>query len=89
MRRPYLEVTFRGGKAFAAYLYLPRAAGARVARTVEARPSILIDYDASGHPMGLELTAPRSVEITSINDVLVELGLPALHPNELAPLRAA
>ena len=32
----FLEVSFRGGKPFAAYLRLPRRAGATVARTVAA-----------------------------------------------------
>ena len=89
MKRPYLEVTFRGGKAFAAYLYLPRAAGAKVARTTEARPGLVVDYDGAGHPIGLELTAPRSMAVATINEVMVELGLAALDPSELAPLRAA
>lgn len=89
MRRPYLEVTFRGGKAFAAYLYLPRAAGAKVARTAEARPGLLVDYDVTGLPMGIEMTSPRSTEAATVNAVLAELGLATLDPIELAPLRAA
>jgi hypothetical protein len=89
MRRPYLEITFRGGKAFAAYLYLPRASGAKVARTKEARPGMLVDYDPTNQPMGIELTNPRSTNVTTVNELLVELGLSALDPNELAPLRAA
>ncbi|GAC1545576.1 MAG: hypothetical protein NVS3B10_09640 [Polyangiales bacterium] len=89
MKRPYLEITFRAGKAFAAYLYLPRATGAKVARTAKARPGVLVDYDATGRPMGLELTNPPSIDAATVNDVLVELGLSALDPIELAPLRAA
>ena len=34
MKRHYLQVTFRKGKPFAAYLYLSRRSGVRVARTV-------------------------------------------------------
>ncbi len=89
MRRPYLEITFRGGRAFAAYLYLPRASGAKVVRTHEVRPAVLVDYDAAGQPMGIELTAPRATDAAIIDGVLLELGLPALDPSELAPLRAA
>ena len=89
MKRSYLEVTFRGGKPFAAYLYLPRASGAKVARTTEARPGLLVDYDGAGQPIGLEVTAPRSIDVATINEVIGELGLAALDPSELTPLRAA
>ena len=88
MKRPYLEITFRRGKPMAAYLYLPRPAGARSARTVEARPHVLIDYATSGEPIGLELTAPAHTPANLINDVLRELGLDALDPADLSPLAA-
>jgi uncharacterized protein YuzE len=88
MKRPYLEVMFRKGKAMAAYLYLPRPTGAKAARTVEARPSILVDYSTSGQPIGIELTAPGVVDVGTINAVLAEIGLAALDESELKPLRA-
>src|SRR5438067_1137806 len=53
MKRPYLEVTFRKGKPIAAYLYLPRPTGAKAIRTVEIRPNLLIDYSATGDPIGI------------------------------------
>lgn len=88
MKRPYLEITFRRGKPMAAYLYLPRPAGARSARTVEARPHVLIDYAVSGEPIGLELTAPAQTQANVINEILRELGLDALDPADLSPLAA-
>lgn len=89
MKDRYLEVTFRKGKPLAAYLYLPRPAAVRSIRTVEAAPGIMVDFAASGEPIGLEITAPNQVTAEQINNVLADLGLPRSHPEELAPLRAA
>ena len=89
MKSPYLEVTFRKGRPVAAYLYLPRPAGARAARTEEARPTILVDYAPSGEPIGIELTAPSQTLAATVNSVLKELGLGPLDEQDLAPLRAA
>lgn len=89
MKHSYLEVTFRKGKAIAAYLYLPRRAGAKSARTVEVRPGILVDYASTGEPIGLELTAPGQVDAVLVNAVLGELGVGPVDAAELAPLRAA
>jgi len=89
MKQPYLEITFRRGKPLAAYLYLPRPPGARSARTVEARPSVLVDFAADGAPIGVEILAPREVDATVINGVLAEFGLAPLPTADFAPLRAA
>ena len=89
MKQPYLEITFRRGKPFAAYLYLPRAADAKSARTVEVRPSLLVDYTHEGTPIGIEILAPAEVDAGEINAVLEELKLAPLPAADLAPLRAA
>ena len=89
MKERYLEVTFRKGKALAAYLYLPREAGTRSVRTREFSPGIRVDYAVSGNPIGIEITSPSRVTAKAVNLVLGELGLPPLAPGELAPLKAA
>lgn len=89
MKDAYLEITFRKGRPFAAYLYLPRAPGAKSARVEQAAPGILVDYLQTGEPIGLEITAPRRVTIEAVNAVLAKLGVAQLAPEELAPLRAA
>lgn len=89
MKHRYLEVTFRRGRPLAAYLYLPRASGAKVARTRDAGHGMRVDYDASGSSMGVEITAPRAVELEQLNAVLAELGQPALPAEEWAPAKAA
>ena len=42
MKDTYLEVTFRKGKAMAAYLYLPRQSGEKSQRTEKAEQGLLI-----------------------------------------------
>jgi hypothetical protein len=89
MRERYLEVTFRKGKPLAAYLHLPRAMGVRSARTEQMAPGILVDFAASGEPLGLEITAPGQVAVEQINTVLRALGLTTITAEELAPLKVA
>lgn len=88
MKQHYLEVTFRKGKPFAAYLYLPRTRGARIARTVDEGRGVQVDLDANGVPMGIEITAPGIVSVPQLNAVLVKHGLAALDDNEWSPLAA-
>jgi hypothetical protein len=88
MKQRYLEVTFRKGKPFAAYLYLPRAGGARVARTVDEGHGFHVDVDENDTPMGIEITAPGAVTVAELNAVLVRHGLAPLEDEEWAPLAA-
>jgi uncharacterized protein YuzE len=89
MKGRYLEVTFRKGRPIGAYLYLPRRGAERAVRVTKASPSLLIDYDASGKPIGIEITAPARVGPTALNKVLVRFGQPRLGPEDRAPLMAA
>jgi uncharacterized protein YuzE len=89
MREPYLEVTFRHGRALAAYLYLPRKIGAKSQRTRRVEPGLIIDFDSDGQPIGIELTAPTRVGLADLNLLLAELGSALLTDADLAPLKAA
>ena len=89
MKETYLELTFRHGRLLAAYLYLPREANEKSARTEQPAPGLLIDFAAGGQPIGLEITAPGRVSAATINRVLADLGLSPLSDADLAPLRAA
>lgn len=89
MRDRYLEVTFRKGKVLAAYLYLPRPAGARSVRTVTAAPGILIDFGAGDSVIGIEITSPGAITVDALNAVLAQIGQPGVSAAEVAPLRAA
>jgi uncharacterized protein YuzE len=89
MKNSYLEVTFRRGRALAAYLYLPRRPRDKSYRTERAADGLLIDFNRSGKPIGIEITAPAKLSPAALNRVLRRLGLPAVTRADLAPLRAA
>ena len=89
MGQPHLEITYRHGKALAAYLRLPRPRGASVAQTREMRPSILADVDADGRLLGLELLSPDSTTVAEVQAVLAEFHAAPVTDADLRPLRAA
>jgi uncharacterized protein YuzE len=89
MKRAYLEVTFRHGRPFAAYLYLPRQGSEKSYRTVRAETGLMIDFDRQGKPIGIEITAPTKVSLASLNNTMRSLGLPLVRKADLAPLLAA
>ena len=89
MREPYLEVTFRHGRAIAAYYYLPRATDQKSARTRRVEPGLVIDFTADGQAIGIEITAPAKVSLTALNAVLQELGQAPASEADLAPVLAA
>ncbi len=89
MREPFLEVTFRHGRALAAYLYLPRDPEEKSARTKRVEPGLIIDFTAAGKPIGIEITAPGKISLAVINRVLEELGRSPVTQADLAPLLAA
>jgi uncharacterized protein YuzE len=88
MKHRYLEVTFRKGKPLAAYLYLPRPSGAKATRTADAGRGVRVDFDASGRPIGVEITAPALVTVAELNSVLAPLGIADIEASEWAPLAA-
>lgn len=89
MKNSYLEVTFRHGRPLAAYLYLPRRPTDKSYRTQRAAPGLVIDFNKSGRPIGVEITAPAKLSAAALNRVLRRLGLPTVTRADLAPLRAA
>ncbi len=89
MKGPYLEVTFRRGRAIAAYYYLQRRRGDKSYRTAQVKPGLVIDFNRRGRPIGIEITVPSRVSLATMNRVLRDLGLTEVKRVDLAPLRAA
>jgi hypothetical protein len=89
MTDPYLEVTYRRGRAIAAYLYLPRRGRERSHRTTTPAPGLVVDYTRAGRPIGIEITSPARLSLSTLNRVLRDLGVPPVTRADLAPLRAA
>lgn len=75
---------------FAAYLYLGGRIGQKSAKTVPLDNGLLIiDYDAEGAPLGVEITAPFAVRLQRLNDVLAQIGEEPLSEQESRSLQAA
>lgn len=89
MRHGALEVTTYRGKPVAAYLYLPRASGAKSARTEDAGNGLRVDYDEHGAPLGIEITTPAAVTIAEVNQLLDRIGAGSVSPEDWAALAAA
>ena len=85
---PQITITFRKGRPLAGYLRL-HGTRAKVARTKKITASLLVDFDAKGRALGIEILAFDVRTVGRINRVLISLGHPAVPKDELAPLRAA
>ena len=84
-----LQITYRKGRPFAAYIYLARRPGMKSVRTEEIAPDLLIDYSSDGTVLGIEIVSPGSVGIDDIQKAFDRLGLGRPAPAELEPLKAA
>ena len=89
MQDRYLEITFRKGKPFAAYIYLSRQTGSIVSTTKKYSEGIIADFDNKNNVIGLEITSPLQIKISKINDILNQLHVSPISERELAPLKAA
>jgi len=88
MAKPYLEITYRQGKPFAAYLYLERRPGDKSART-ERHGSWLVDFTYDDRAIGIEFSRFDTVDMAELNRVLAAVQHPALTTADLVPLQAA
>ena len=88
MKTAYLEVTFRRGRAIAAYYYLPRRPGQHSVRTRCVEAGLLVDYARGGRPIGVEITTPCNLSVAAFNRVLRELSFPPVKRDEMVPLIA-
>lgn len=55
---------------------------------VTFRKGMRVDFDASGTPIGIEITAPGAVTVADIDAILVQHGVAQLADHELGPLAA-
>lgn len=92
MAERFMEITYRKGKPFAAYLFLPVGSGRateKAARTERFSETLLIDFAADGRAIGIEIVHPQSVTEADINRALAHVNQPPLPREEFAPLKAA
>lgn len=92
MTERFLQITYRKGKPFAAYLFLPIGrdrASEKTARTERFSETLVIDFAADGRAIGIEIVHPQSVTEADINRALAHVNQPPLPQEEFAPLTAA
>jgi len=87
LKEPYLEITYRRGRLFAANYYLPRRHGQKSYRSVRFEPGLIVDLGRGGKLIGIEITAPGLVSLTILNRILKQSGLSAAKSVGLAPLQ--
>ncbi len=87
MSKPYLEITYRKGKPFAAYLYLSRRPGDTVARS-EPRGGLVVDWSDDGRAIGVEIPSPSAKSAEEAQAALVQLSVVGIDSIDLAPLAA-
>lgn len=86
MNSRFLEITYRNGRAIAAYLYLPRRPDDRSVRTARLGNGLVIDFAEDGRAIGIEITSPSATTLSDLNRALVESHQPELLPGEASPL---
>ena len=85
----YLEISYRNGKPFAAYLFLPRRTEDRSARTERFTEVLVIDYAEDGRAIGIEIVHPQAVTQDEVNRALAHVNQEPLREEDFAPLNAA
>jgi len=50
---------------------------------------LVVDYAASGHALGVEITSPQAVPLKRLNALLAQLGQVPLTEQDYRPVRAA
>jgi hypothetical protein len=86
--KPRIEVIFRKGKPVTAFFHLVEASSGRTGRQIAIRPPMVAHYDAAGHPSGLEVPLPLTVQISQINEALREVGGEPVLDADMVPLRS-
>lgn len=89
MKNLSLQITYRKGKPFAAYLYLPHQPGKKSVRCEELRPGLIVDFSEDGEPLGIEVISPSVTSIDELREVFEGLGLEQPDASDLQPLLAA
>ncbi len=85
-----LQISYRDGRPYAAYLYFAARNGQKSVRTEASADGLLVvDYSADGLPYGVEILAPWAVSRERLNELLSRLGQPPLSHEEYRPLQAA
>lgn len=84
-----LQVTYKAGRALAAYLYLAGNGNRQVARSEEAGRDLVVDYGRDGSPVGIEILSPHATTLEDLWSLCDRLGIERPSAEELRPLSVA
>lgn len=84
-----IQVTYRGGRPFAAYIHLGGRPGEKSVRSEEVSPELVADFGADGRVLGVEVVSPGATTADEIFEVFDKLGLVRPTATDLGPLVAA
>ena len=79
-----LQLTYRDGKFFAAYLYLAEPQGDRRPKTKRLSGSVLLDIDEQGNAIGVEILSREGLNADTLNALLKPFGVRPIQPRELS-----
>ena len=88
MTQADLQITYRRGKPFAAYLTIGGRSNRKVAASRECGP-IVVDFDADENVLGFEIHTITPAAIERLKRELIALNLTDVSERELQPLIAA
>lgn len=89
MKTLSLQITYRKGKPFAAYIYLPNHSGQKTIRSEKIRPGLIVDFDGDENPVGIEVISPGVTSIEELEEVFDEVNLERPDRKDLDPIAAA
>ena len=84
-----IQVTYRRGKPFAAYIHLGRKPAEKSVRSEEVGPELIADYGADGRVLGVEVVSPGATTVDEILEAFDKLGVVRPTADDLGPLVAA
>ena len=88
MIRADLQITYRKGKPWAAYLAIGTGRNRAVANSRESGP-VVIDFDAEGHVIGFELHTITPAGVERLKQELISHHFLEVSDQDLQPLVAA
>ena len=88
MKAITLQITYRQGRPFAAYIHLAGKGGRGSARSQHMGGEIVVDFDGDDRPVGLEIINPDVTPLDEIFNVFDRLGLERPDEKDLGPLVA-
>ena len=69
-----LQVTYRNGRVFAAYLALAHQTGEKISTTIPSVDGLLVvDYATIGGALGIEMTSPQDISLERLNELPADL----------------